>query len=173
MDAADERLLSGIARLGRGHRRPALPVGGEATENAMMNEFDRHKLSDPVEQQRFTGIQRLLTQVEILEIRVMDALSACLPPVGRRDWLLWDVVRLDAETYYTVAFDLLKLIERFLPAERAVAFRREPIFETIRQLRNLLVRHAVDKPNGDPSRIRHRRTGGRRTQGGHSERPVH
>ena len=80
----------------------------------------------------------------------MDALSACLPPVGRRDWLLWDVVRLDAETYYTVAFDLLKLIERFLPAERAVAFRREPIFKTIRQLRNLLVRHAVDKPNGDP-----------------------
>jgi hypothetical protein len=49
-----------------------------------------------------------------------------------------------------VAFDLLKLIERFLPAERAVAFRREPIFKTIRQLRNLLVRHAVDKPNGDP-----------------------
>jgi len=114
-----------------------------------MNEFDRHKLSDPVAQQRFTGIQRLLTQLEILEIRIRDEIAAALPPINKSDFLLWDVLHLDVETYYTVAFDLLRLIERFLPEQQVADFRREGIYKTMRLLRNQLIRHAFDG-NGDP-----------------------
>jgi hypothetical protein len=115
----------------------------------MMEEFDQDKLADPSERECFTGIARLLTQLEILEIRIRDAVTACLPPNPKTDFLLFDVLRLDAETYYTVVFDTLKLIERFLPHEEAQEFRREAFYKTVRRLRNQLVRHAFDQ-HGDP-----------------------
>jgi hypothetical protein len=116
----------------------------------MMAEFDQAKLTDPVERGRFVGIARLLTQLEILEIRIADALTGCLPPNSKTDFLLYDVLHLDTETYYTVAFDALTLIERFLPEERTPEFRRETVYKVIRRLRNQFVRHARNKPNGDP-----------------------
>jgi len=60
-------------------------------------------------------------------------------------------LELDAETYYTVAHQLLVLLTNLLPRSEAKKLRREPLYKTIAVIRNHLVRHAYGgKPDNDP-----------------------
>jgi hypothetical protein len=57
---------------------------------------------------------------------------------------------LDVETYYTVAHDILKLGEILMPDDQSRRFRKEPIYKQICRIRSSMVRHAYEKPDGDP-----------------------
>jgi hypothetical protein len=95
----------------------------------------------------------LRRQLDILEIRIEAAIQALPVPIDPWDTLpeyLADVVRLDVETYYTVANDLLGVIRQLLPGESAAQFKKEPAYTRIKELRNHLARHRWDKSFGDP-----------------------
>ena len=61
-----------------------------------------------------------------------------------------DELVLDLETYYTVAADVLDLAQQLLPDIEQWALKTAPICKIIRKLRNRKIRHAYNKPNGDP-----------------------
>ena len=90
-------------------------------------------------------------QIDILELRIEAEIKghdkALRVEYSR---LVADVLRLDAETYYTVASDLLGVIGQLLTSELRDSLRREAAYKLIRRTRNQLVRHSSDKPDGDP-----------------------
>lgn len=93
------------------------------------------------------AVSKLLEQLAIIDRRIREPLLATTE--GRslsRETA--STLQLDTETFYTVAHDLFKLLELFLmePAR----FRNEPANKKICRIRSQLVRHAFDKPDGNP-----------------------
>jgi hypothetical protein len=94
-----------------------------------------------------TAFMKLLGQIAILDGRIRDHVTlAGRSPDHRR---LAEMV-LDTETFYTVAADALKLAALFLPVAEMKRFVTEPGYKTIQRIRSECVRHAYDKPDGDP-----------------------
>ena len=95
------------------------------------------------------GLQKLHLQLQILEARIRDGCEAMKKPRSpERYRLIYAVMHLDAETYYTVALDLLKLMREFVPDRKEL--EGEPTYKTIAAIRNWHVRHAYDRNQGDP-----------------------
>ena len=97
-----------------------------------------------------SGIIKLLKQREITKKRIIEIHDSLASRVPQWDMTVSDVMLLDVETYYTITHDLLKLAQVLLPPLEAKRFKQEPTFKRILIIRNRLVRHAYDKPNGDP-----------------------
>jgi hypothetical protein len=70
-----------------------------------------------------------LFQAEIAKVRIRNALEILAHPDLEYDALVARIAHLDTETYYTVAFDVLKLVTSFLPKGIGSAFknRLEPM----------------------------------------------
>jgi hypothetical protein len=103
--------------------------------------------------QRQQGVQKLYRQLEILEKRIDRGYKAFTSKVKRtlrKQWWIRDTLILDLETYYTVAADLLKLIEGFLPDADRKKLRADSTYKTIQKIRNWVIRHSYDKPGSDP-----------------------
>ncbi|MBZ5635703.1 MAG: hypothetical protein LAO55_21455 [Acidobacteriia bacterium] len=111
------------------------------------------------------GFQSLHRQLEIAHARVLrrtqDLEARVGPhvaegtPFNVNDWkaegfLLIDVLKLDVETVYTIAADILKLGCILLPLAEAQKLEREPHYKHVQYLRNSAVRHALNKFSGDP-----------------------
>ncbi len=99
-----------------------------------------HNLMD--EGQKRTGVQKLLRQLGIQETRVETAHERLVEMFPNGDFHLRDELVLDAETYYTIAHDLLTLAAGLMDASEKRRFRQEPAVKMIRTIRNHLVRHA-------------------------------
>ena len=97
---------------------------------------------------RESGAAILRTQLEILATRIGVCAGVYLS--NPHSFLLQHVLWLDTETYYTVAHDLLKVGVKILPQEKARRLKGERVYKIVAAIRNHLVRHAHDKPNGDP-----------------------
>src|SRR4029077_6528846 len=97
------------------------------------------------------GADCLRRQIDLLEMGIeaeIEALSrARLPQVYY--YVAVDALRLDTETYYTVANDLLGVIIQSLEPDDRPKLKNEPAYKTKRRIRSGLVRHAFDKPDGD------------------------
>ena len=103
------------------------------------------------EASRRMGIVRLIRQLRVAEQRIRTEFarlieSAALDPT--EEWTLIEELTLDLETYYTVAFDLLKLAASLLPEHRRAPLRSDKTYKRIAVLRNQRTRHAYDKPDG-------------------------
>lgn len=106
----------------------------------------RKEFQRVVESQRRLGVRKLLRQIEILEGRVRREFSRLCS--GEEE--VEDELILDLETFYTVAHDLLVLAATLLPRQQGASFKTSTGFKTISAIRTKLVRHAYDKPDGDP-----------------------
>jgi len=91
------------------------------------------------------GISKLMRQLTILDGRIKVGIEREFESIESIAELV-----LDLETYYTVAADVLDLGEELLPSGELPSFKAAPICTIIRKLRNLKVRHAYNKPNGEP-----------------------
>lgn len=102
-----------------------------------------------VEDARVLAVTKLLHQIDILEKRIDEDIEGTS---SERicDGTSWrETLELDLDTFYTVAFDLLKVAQLVIAPEQARALRREANYKLIARLRNSLVRHAYDKDDGD------------------------
>lgn len=95
-----------------------------------------------------SGAMILRCQMDILASRI-TALSAVYLS-NRQPYLVGQALWLDTETYYTVAHDLLKLGAMLLPSDEAKSLKAERAYKIVAGVRSHLVRHAYDKPDGDP-----------------------
>jgi hypothetical protein len=111
-----------------------------------------HVQSVPANALRRLGMTKLLAQLTILEHRIRTG-WAIMATQGHSQvdgtWTL-ESLFLDVETYYTVAHDCLKLAAILLSEKAAVGLKREPAFRHICHLRSQMIRHAYEKPDGDP-----------------------
>jgi hypothetical protein len=99
-----------------------------------------------------TAATRLLKQLVIIEDRIDSSWDVVWDQQrGDLHFFVRDCLLLDVETYYTVAADLLKVLICMIPAgAEQTRFKNEPCYKKIMAIRNHLVRHAYDKPSGDP-----------------------
>jgi len=116
----------------------------------MMTEVDEEKLSKPGGRDRYSLLAVRLFQTEIAKVRIRNALEILVVPDFEYDALVSRIAHLDTETYYTVAFDVLKLVASFLPEGRAAAFKKEPTYATFAQIRSDLIRHPWKNGTEDP-----------------------
>jgi hypothetical protein len=91
------------------------------------------------------GITKLIRQLTILDGRIKVGIEREFESIESIAELV-----LDLETYYTVAADVLDLAGELLPPSELPSFKAAPICKIIRKLRNLKVRHAYNKPDGEP-----------------------
>jgi hypothetical protein len=102
-----------------------------------------------VEDARILAVSKLRHQMGILERRIDEDIEGASSE-GMFDGTSWrETLELDLETFYTVAFDLLKVAQLVIAPQKARALRREANYKLIARLRNSLVRHAYDKDDGD------------------------
>ena len=98
-----------------------------------------------------TGYGNLWRQFAISDSRVRAEVEDYWQNSTGRDpngHLTTDILRLDTETFYTVAHDLLKLAALFV--DKPSTFKKEPAYTTICKIRSHLIRHAYDtKMDGD------------------------
>jgi hypothetical protein len=93
-----------------------------------------------------TAYSKLLRQIEIADRRVRQGTQAFATAVGSNRWSQPGAeLEFDAETFYTVAADLLKLAALIIPDR---AFTSDPVYKRIQSVRNHLIRHAYEYPDG-------------------------
>jgi hypothetical protein len=95
-----------------------------------------------------TAFMKLLRQIAITDKRIREHMKA-LDHGGLGSDELSDMIVLDAETFYTVAHDAIKIAELFLAPNELSAFRGDRAYKTICKIRSNVVRHAYDKPDGN------------------------
>jgi len=98
-----------------------------------------------------TAFMKLLRQLAIIDERIhghMERMSLSGHGLGSDN--LSDVLVLDTETFYTVAQDALDVAGLFLTQTELKALRRDPAFKMICNIRSHRVRHAYNKPDGNP-----------------------
>jgi hypothetical protein len=122
-----------------GHIKRAAQKKAEAKRRGEHVELKNHR----------PGITKLLKQLQVAAKRVLEAHHRLLSLVPGTDFPLMDQMAFDAETYYTKAFDLLKLAELLLPEANAKQLKRDPTYKKIAAMRNHLITHAYDKTTGD------------------------
>jgi hypothetical protein len=106
--------------------------------------------SDQVELKNIRpGITKVLKQIEIATRRVIEGHDRLLSLVPGTDFALLDETAFDAETYYTKAYDVLKLAELLLPEATVKKLKRDATYKKIAAIRNHLITHAYDKRDGD------------------------
>ena len=96
-----------------------------------------------------TALMKLLRQVTIIDKRIREHMDA-LDRGGLGSAELSDLIVLDAETFYTVAHDVLKVVELFLSPSELGQFRSDRVYKKLCKIRSSRVRHAYDKPDGNP-----------------------
>jgi len=99
---------------------------------------------------RHSGVTKFLGQLQITDRRISTAHDAVLQrPIVFGT--ISDEMLLDAETYYTIAYQLLQLASNLMPNDKARQFKKEPTFRTFAAIRNNLVQHAYGAyPQNDP-----------------------
>jgi hypothetical protein len=99
-----------------------------------------------------TGADTLRRQIDLLELRIEAGIHALNSRklAQRYFYPASDALRLDTETYYTVAHDLLGVIGQLVKPDQCARLKKEATYKTIRRIRSALVRHSFDKPDGDP-----------------------
>jgi hypothetical protein len=109
----------------------------------------KHKTLPPgfIEQNYgLTACTKLLRQMEIADRRVQEGTQAFAHAVGSHRWSAPGAeLEFDAETFYTVAADFLKLAASII---RQPAFTSDAVYKRIQAVRNHLIRHAYEKPDG-------------------------
>ena len=103
-----------------------------------------HELKRLKESSVRMGIVKLIRQLSITEGRIRDEFAL----VNDAPEYSGEILTLDLETYYTVAFDLLTLASRLLPPAKQRSLKASPTFKRIAILRNQRTRHAYNKPDG-------------------------
>lgn len=96
-----------------------------------------------------TAFVKRLRQLAIVDKRIREHMDG-MDHHGLGSDELSDIIILDTETFYTVAHDALKVVELFLTPTELRALRGERAYKTICTIRSRLVRHAYDKPDGNP-----------------------
>jgi len=112
---------------------------------------DAWESDDPRMQILRTAASRLLLQIAISRVRIESSWSLYLTTLFDPSYFLVRAcLILDIETFYTIAADLLKILCQMIPPEGREKLQSETAYRRFMTIRNILIRHAYDKPNGDP-----------------------
>ena len=96
-----------------------------------------------------TAFMKLLRQIAITDRRLREHMEV-LDHGGLGSSELSEMIVRDAEKFFTVAHDAAKIAELFLTQRELIAFRGDRAYKTICKIRSNVVRHAYDKPDGNP-----------------------